>query len=50
MIAVVGLYDHLHGHNKWVVTPRGIKQKRRTLAVRKAPVLAPSAVGVGSVK
>lgn len=50
VIAVVGLYDHLHGHNKWVVTPRGIKQKRRTLAVPKTPVLAPSAAGVGSSK
>ncbi len=49
MIAVVGLYDYLHGHNKWVVTPRGIKQKR-TPALRKSPVLSPSTVGVGSAK
>lgn len=49
MIAVVGLYDHLHGVNKWVVTPRGSKQKR-TLQVRKAPVLAPTAASISSAK
>jgi cellulose synthase/poly-beta-1,6-N-acetylglucosamine synthase-like glycosyltransferase len=49
MIAVVGLYDHLSGHNKWVVTPRGSK-KKRLLSTRKLPVLAPTAAGLGSAK
>ncbi len=51
MIAVVGLYDHLHGHNKWVVTPRGIKQKqKRLVSLPKQPLLAPTAAGLGSPK
>lgn len=49
MIAVVGLYDHLHGYNKWVVTPRSVGQKR-SLLLRKAPVLAPTTAGVASTK
>jgi len=49
MIAVFGLYDHLHGCNKWVVTPRGTKQKR-PLTLRKPAVLAPTAAGIGSTK
>lgn len=39
MIAVVGLYDHLHGFNKWVVTPRG-NQRQRGVPMPEAAVLA----------
>jgi cellulose synthase/poly-beta-1,6-N-acetylglucosamine synthase-like glycosyltransferase len=45
MISVVALYDHLHGVNHWVVTPRG-KQPVRVLAADRPPVLAPVA-GIG---
>ncbi len=41
MITVVGLYDHLHGFNKWVVTPRGI-QRQRKIAMQEATILASS--------
>jgi len=50
LIAIVGLYDHVHGYNKWVVTPRGTARQRDELPVRKAPVLTPTAAGVGSSK
>lgn len=40
MISIVGLYDHLHGHNHWVVTPRG-KQAVPMLPTGKGPILAP---------
>lgn len=49
MISVVGLYDHLHGYNKWVVTPRGA-QRQRPLPLHKPPVLTPTAAGVASTK
>ncbi|HEY9908558.1 MAG TPA: glycosyltransferase family 2 protein [Thermosynechococcaceae cyanobacterium] len=45
MIAVVGLYDHLHGVNKWVVTPRGVRRSRLLLDRRPA-LLASSAAGL----
>ncbi len=41
MISVVGLYDHLHGFNKWVVTPRG--GQRQPLTLSPEPVLSASA-------
>lgn len=40
MIAVVGLYDHLHGFSRWVVTPRG--QRRRARQAERPPVLIPT--------
>jgi cellulose synthase/poly-beta-1,6-N-acetylglucosamine synthase-like glycosyltransferase len=39
MIAVVGLYDHLHGDNKWVVTPRGATANRLS-STRRSTILA----------
>ena len=45
MISIVGLYDHLHGHSHWVVTPRG-KHSAQGVAAETSPVLAP-VVGVG---
>jgi cellulose synthase/poly-beta-1,6-N-acetylglucosamine synthase-like glycosyltransferase len=30
MISVVALYDHLHGFNRWVVTPRAVQRQRTT--------------------
>jgi cellulose synthase/poly-beta-1,6-N-acetylglucosamine synthase-like glycosyltransferase len=45
MISVVALYDHLHGVNHWVVTPRG-KQPARVPVPEQQPLLAPVA-GVG---
>lgn len=47
MIAVVGLYDHLHGYNKWVVTPRG-NQRRQALPV--PTVLPPAPAEVAPTK
>jgi len=44
MISVVGLYDHLHGHNKWVVTPRG--GTSRDLQLAGSPLLTPTTAGV----
>jgi cellulose synthase/poly-beta-1,6-N-acetylglucosamine synthase-like glycosyltransferase len=49
MIAVVGLYDHLNGYNKWVVTPRGNCQNRLP-SPKNSPILAPTAAGLGSGK
>lgn len=49
LIAVVGLYDHLHGFNKWVVTPRGIPQ-RRPLLVPSPTLLASRAARLISTK
>ena len=49
MIAIVGLYDHLHGYNKWVVTPRSTTH-RRVFGAKKAPVLATTAAGLGTGK
>lgn len=46
MISVVGLYDHLHGHSHWVVTPRG-KQPAPLMPSEASSVLAPVG-GVGS--
>jgi cellulose synthase/poly-beta-1,6-N-acetylglucosamine synthase-like glycosyltransferase len=37
MISVVGLYDHIHGVNRWVVTPRASQPKPRV----RRPVLLP---------
>lgn len=38
MISVVGLYDHLHGLNRWVVTPRTAAQRQRSQpAIRALP-------------
>lgn len=48
MIAIVAFYDHLHGHNHWVVTPRG-RASTRVAAPETAPLLTPAA-GVGSTK
>lgn len=49
-LVVVGLYDHLHGHNHWVVTPRG-KQAATMAIPEPTPVLTPSpAAGFGSTK
>jgi len=48
MIATVALYDHLHGHNQWVVTPRG-RYATPVSAPETAPVLTPAA-GFGSTK
>ncbi len=42
MISTVALYDHLHGHNQWVVTPRGA-QRNQVIQPETAPVLAPTA-------
>ncbi|MBD2057202.1 glycosyltransferase [Oculatella sp. FACHB-28] len=41
MIALVGLYDHLHGNNNWLITPRG-KQHSRKPTPQPEPVLASS--------
>lgn len=49
MIAVVGLYDHLNGFNKWVVTPRGA-HTRRPLPAPHPTLLAPSTAGLTSTK
>lgn len=38
MITIVGLYDHIHGQNKWRVTPRGAAQRRRPVP---APTVLP---------
>lgn len=48
MIAIVALYDHLHGHNQWVVTPRG-RHSTQVATPEVPPVLTPAA-GVGSSK
>jgi hypothetical protein len=48
MISIVALYDHIHGHNHWVVTPRST-QKTRVIQPEQAPVLTPAA-GIGSTK
>ncbi|EKQ67548.1 glycosyl transferase [Leptolyngbyaceae cyanobacterium JSC-12] len=48
MISTVALYDHLHGYNQWVVTPRG-RQGSRVVAPDTAPVLT-TAAGVASTK
>ena len=46
MIAIVALYDHLHGYNQWVVTPRGRRASRDT-----APATEPALTTVvGSTK
>lgn len=45
MIAIVGLYDHLHGHNHWVVTPRG-KQATRMVPETQTTILASTVAGV----
>lgn len=47
MISIVALYDHLHGYNHWVVTPRGRQSTRVTSP--DTPVFA-STAGVGSTK
>lgn len=49
MITIVGLYDHLHGNNKWVVTPRG-DQQRRPVQVPQSAILAPSTAGLSSTE
>jgi cellulose synthase/poly-beta-1,6-N-acetylglucosamine synthase-like glycosyltransferase len=49
MIAIVGLYDHLHGYNKWVVTPRSNRQ-RHPSPPEKPPVLTATAAGMGTGK
>lgn len=49
MIAIVGLYDHLHGLNKWVVTPRDT-QKPNPIPDREPAILAASPAGLGSGK
>ncbi|NJO74274.1 MAG: glycosyltransferase family 2 protein [Leptolyngbyaceae cyanobacterium RM1_406_9] len=41
MIAIVGLYDHLHGNNNWLITPRG-KQSSRKATPQPEPILASS--------
>lgn len=48
MIAIVALYDHLHGYNQWVVTPRG-RSTTRPVEPETAPLLTPAA-GIGSTK
>lgn len=40
MITIAGLYDHLHGNNKWVVTPRTAAPRRAVPATE--PVFLPS--------
>ncbi len=40
-IAIVGLYDHLHGFNRWVVTPRTVAQRQPTSALSNRPNLTP---------
>ena len=47
LIAIVALYDHLHGDNHWVVTPRG-SHATRLATPTKAPLL--TTAGVGSTK
>jgi cellulose synthase/poly-beta-1,6-N-acetylglucosamine synthase-like glycosyltransferase len=47
MIAVVGLYDHLHGNNGWLITPRGKQSSRHTLP-HAEPVLASGASSLSS--
>lgn len=41
MISIVALYDLLHGHSHWVVTPRG-SQNRRRVRPETSPVLTPA--------
>ncbi len=40
-IAIVGLYDHLHGFNRWVVTPRTAVQRQPSSVLSSRPALAP---------
>jgi cellulose synthase/poly-beta-1,6-N-acetylglucosamine synthase-like glycosyltransferase len=47
-ISLVAFYDHLHGYNQWVVTPRG-RYPQPIEAPPPAPLLTPAA-GVGSTK
>jgi len=48
MISIVGLYDHLHGFNRWVVTPRTSSTQRQRLQPVSRPALpAPSVPGSG---
>ncbi len=49
MIAIVGLYDHLHGQNHWVVTPRS-RQPVAAVTPESTPALATTAAGMGSTK
>lgn len=45
MITITGIYDHLHGNNKWVVTPRG---ERRSTPTPEPAFLPPNAAGLSS--
>lgn len=49
MISVVGLYDHLHGLNQWVVTPRG-NQRQREITLQEATMLASSPAAIRTTK
>lgn len=45
MISVVGMYDHIHGVNRWVVTPRG-SQQRKPQRDRQPVLLPPTGAAV----
>lgn len=50
MITIVGLYDHLHGNNKWVVTPRGVQQRRPVVPAAEPDLLPTNSTQLSSTE
>ena len=48
MISTVALYDHIHGHNHWVVTPRGRQTTTQETQTEVTPALASTPAAVSS--
>lgn len=49
MITIVGLYDHLSGNSRWVVTPRG-EQSPRPVPLPQPTLLTPGTVELSSTE